>query len=227
MQSSTYLGFSIIKILRTFFLSPLVFKLLSCSKNLIYICRNTQVIVDIVRSAKGLADIFFAIFPMAFIERVAQLTRKYCYDDWVVQRRKKDSDGNEMKQFYYIQVSPLTDGAPTPNRHHDGDNKQVHYSITSGFIITWIGILILQGAHFGSEKNKCGTRVTTNKCTDVRVSLGMELGSYCRMCYRKQLTTELSAKERRKTCRTSRMGCPICKESICKECWKEGYGKHA
>jgi hypothetical protein len=54
----------------------------------------TQFIVDIVRSEKG------AILPLAFIERVTQLTRKYCYDDWVVQRRKKDSDGNEMKQFY-------------------------------------------------------------------------------------------------------------------------------
>ncbi len=41
------------------------------------------------------------------------------------------------------------------------------------------------------------------------------------MCYIKQLTTELSAKDRRKTNRTSRMGCPICKEPICKECWKE------
>jgi hypothetical protein len=74
---------------------------------------------------------------------------------------------------------------------------------------------------------ECGTCVTTNKCTDVRVSLGMVSGSYCRMCYRKQLTTELSATERWKTSRTSAMGCPICKEPICKECWKEGYDKHA
>ena len=41
-----------------------------------------------------------------------------------------------MKQFYYVQVSPLSDGAPTPNRRHRADNKQVRYSITSGFIIT-------------------------------------------------------------------------------------------
>jgi hypothetical protein len=74
---------------------------------------------------------------------------------------------------------------------------------------------------------KCGTPVTTNKCTDVQVSLGMQSGIYCHMCYRKQLTTELSAKERKKTCRTSAMGCAICKESICKECWKEGSDKHA
>ncbi len=64
----------------------------------------TQFIIDIVRSAKGLADIFFAIIPLAFFERVAQLTTKYCYDDWVVKRRKKYSDGNNMKQFYYVQV---------------------------------------------------------------------------------------------------------------------------
>ena len=30
---------------------------------------------------------------------------------------------------------------------------------------------------------KCGTRVTTSKCIDVRVSVS---GSYCLMCYRKQ-----------------------------------------
>jgi hypothetical protein len=49
----------------------------------------TQFIVDIVRSAKGLADIFFAILPLAFFERVAQLTTKYYYDDWVVRGERR------------------------------------------------------------------------------------------------------------------------------------------
>ena len=75
----------------------------------------TQFIADIVRSAKGLCDIFLAILPLAFSERVAQLTEKYCFDDWVVERRKKDSDGNKMKATYFVPVLPLTDGAPTPN----------------------------------------------------------------------------------------------------------------
>ncbi len=61
----------------------------------------THFIINIVRSAKGLADIFFAIPPLAFFERVAQLTTKYCYDNWVVQRRKKDSDGNKKKKQVY------------------------------------------------------------------------------------------------------------------------------
>jgi hypothetical protein len=49
----------------------------------------TQFIADIVRSGKGLCDIFFAILPLVFFKRVAQLTTKHCYDDWVVQKRKK------------------------------------------------------------------------------------------------------------------------------------------
>ncbi len=69
---------------------------------------------------------------------------------------------------------------------------------------------------------ECGTCVTTNKCTDVRVSLGMVSGSYCRMCYRKELTTELSATERRKTSRTSAMGCPSARSLFAKSAGKRG-----
>jgi hypothetical protein len=83
----------------------------------------TQFIADIVRSGQGLCDIFFAILPLVFFERVAQLTTKYFYDDWVVQKRKKDSDGNELKAFYFVPLSPLTDGVLTPNRHHRSDNE--------------------------------------------------------------------------------------------------------
>ncbi len=75
---------------------------------------------------------------------------------------------------------------------------------------------------------KCGTRLKMNKCTGEQVSLGMGKQSrYCSMCYRKQLGMELKANERKARCRTSGMGCSICKEPICKECWKEGYDRHA
>ncbi len=83
-------------------------------------------------------------------------------------------------------------------------------------------------AHPPSKKAKvtveyaCGTRVMTNKCTSERVNLGMLSGSYCRMCYHKHVNTN----KKEKKCRTSSLGCPICKEPICKECWKEGYDKH-
>jgi hypothetical protein len=34
------------------------------------------------------------------------------------------------------------------------------------------------------------------------------------------------ANRKEKKCRSSSLGCPICKEPTCKECWKEGYNKH-
>ena len=77
------------------------------------------------------------------------------------------------------------------------------------------------------EYKNCGMRVKTDKCTNVRVNLLGGRARYCRMCYRKQLTTELSAKDRQKMCRLFALEHPICKEHICKECWKEGYDTHA
>ena len=69
----------------------------------------------------------------------------------------------------------------------------------------------------------CETWVKMNKCTSNRINLGLKSGEYCRMCYRKQVSTELvKAKGRRQRCTTSRLGCAICKEPICMECWKEG-----
>jgi hypothetical protein len=35
------------------------------------------------------------------------------------------------------------------------------------------------------------------------------------------------SEDKEKMCITSRLGCPICKEPIYKECWREGYDKHA
>ncbi len=74
---------------------------------------------------------------------------------------------------------------------------------------------------------KCRTWVTLRKCTGERVNLGLKSKRYCRMCYRKQVSTELKAKKRKERCRNSRLGCPVCKEPICWECWKEGYDRHS
>ncbi len=86
-------------------------------------------------------------------------------------------------------------------------------------------------AHPPSKKAKvtveyaCGTRVMTNNCARDQVNL-VSLGTYCRMCYHKQVTTKLTAKEKRFRCRTSRSGCPNCKEPICTECLKAGHDRH-
>ncbi len=56
---------------------------------------------------------------------------------------RKDNNGNEIGRQYYVDVPEGTEGA----RHC---NKEKRFTISSGFIIVFIGILILNGAHFGS-----------------------------------------------------------------------------
>ena len=72
---------------------------------------------------------------------------------------------------------------------------------------------------------KCGTRVTSNECSDECVNL-KKGSSYCKMCYRKQDDSLTSAMKRKK-CKISDLGCTQCQEHICKFCWVEGYDKHS
>ena len=81
--------------------------------------------------------------------------------------------------------------------------------------------------------SRTGLSTWTDKCTDVAVNLGRG-GAICRMCMRKNKGTlnkdgtKLSCVQRRRlpSTGTSRMGCPQCDETICQDCWKEGYDKH-
>jgi hypothetical protein len=130
----------------------------------------TQFITNIVRSAKGLCEIIVAILPLAFFEQVTQLTEKYCYDDWVVERRKNDSNGNKMVAVYFVPVSSLTDGAPTPNRCRQVDKKQVQYQQDSsshvlGFLYFKVCILVLRR---GQHKNvaECTVWTITSVCSE-------------------------------------------------------------
>ena len=68
-----------------------------------------------------------------------------------------------------------------------------------------------------------GARRKTNGCLDERVVIVNY--SYCRMCYRQQ-SDDLTRSQKVKACRTSRKGCPVCKEPICQTCLGQGYDMH-
>ena len=64
------------------------------------------------------------------------------------------------------------------------------------------------------------TRTVQNGCTDKRVDL-KKGGGYCKMCYRKLANgiaenRALSKNEKKKRCKTSRLGCPSCDECVIK-----------
>lgn len=58
-------------------------------------------------------------------------------------------------------------------------------------------------------------------CSVERVSLGLIPGQ-CRMCYRK-MPKDWTQKQKQEYVNHSQMGCPMCKERVCKPCWTSGY----
>jgi hypothetical protein len=60
----------------------------------------------------------------------------------------------KIKKFFFVQVLPLNDGAPTPNRHHWSDKEQVRYDISlQDSSSHGLGYSSFKDeAHIGSEK---------------------------------------------------------------------------
>ena len=108
----------------------------------------TTYICDIGRNATDLADIWLGIVPKSFYDNISKMTHKYCYVDWVVEREQKDRDGDTKKRKILVPCSKDTEGA----RHRVRDDTKYRYKITSGYVLAWSAMLLLQGAHFGSTK---------------------------------------------------------------------------
>ena len=51
----------------------------------------------------------------------------------------------------------MTNGQPTPRHRHRTDRNQDQWCITPGFIKRWLAIIIILGAHFGSDKKTMWT----------------------------------------------------------------------
>ena len=71
-----------------------------------------------------------------------------------------------------------------------------------------------------------GKTLTTDRCTDVRVNLFGKQSRRCKMCCRKQESTNKTREEKANNCKRSALGCQVCKEAVCKKCWDEGYDMH-
>ncbi len=112
----------------------------------------TTYVQGIAMQTRDLVSIFLAILPLPFFSKVAEFNNNYCFEDWVVEKTALDFDGNPKKRPYLKTVPASTNGEPTPGRRHCADKEQVKWCIAPGFIICWVAILILQGAHFGSDK---------------------------------------------------------------------------
>jgi len=111
---------------------------------------SSAVKIALSAATTPLIKLFFLILPLAFFEKVAVWSSKYCYEDWVVEKTGKDRD-NIKKKVRYFEPVP-TDASRESHHRHRGDKEKEKFKITTGFILCWIGHLIFQGGMFGAHK---------------------------------------------------------------------------
>ena len=113
---------------------------------------------DFAKASNLLIGIFMAIIPLAFFVKVENMTHIYCYKYWVVKKFGQGRDGDWNRKKYFSGIPPKKNDVNYPERRHRADNEKNRFNITPRYVICWIGILILQGAHFGSHK-KVGSKL--------------------------------------------------------------------
>ena len=57
---------------------------------------------EAARTASTFANLFLFIVPLSFFKQVAKRTKKYCYDDWVVERFAWKRDGQAKKMQHIV-----------------------------------------------------------------------------------------------------------------------------
>ncbi len=116
-------------------------------------CGPSNKLIEIARSTESLAQLFFAIFGLNLISFIAKMTDIYAYKEWVVEQQRSDRDGKATKTSFLVPIFLKKKEKPPEKARHRADNEPVKYNITAGFIIAWIAILIIGGAHFGDRRN--------------------------------------------------------------------------
>ena len=99
-------------------------------------------ITSLISTTSSLAIIFFSFFPLSVFKKITRETKRYAYEDNVEETEVTDRDGKPKKKKRLL---------PTKKTRGDGVRKRaskepVEFDITLGYVIAWIGVLILHGA---------------------------------------------------------------------------------
>jgi hypothetical protein len=89
-----------------------------------------------------------------------------------VETVQRDRDGNPKKKKLLNPCTADTLGA----RHRVKDNKHA-YEVTTGFVLAWVALLILQGAHFRTQKRSSKKRIDLPYVRNSMTSMAYEFMS--------------------------------------------------
>jgi len=72
---------------------------------------------------------------LSFFIRVVQLTEKFCYKYWAIEKCGQDKEYNDKKRRHFIDVPAKQGWHTTPGYLHHANNEKKKYTIRAGFII--------------------------------------------------------------------------------------------
>lgn len=114
----------------------------------------TRYIVNLTTPNASLPIIFFGILPCSTFDYIRDMAEKYCYHNFVVREGSVWPRRWGKEEESTCGLRCWCPGA----RQHCVSSKSNNWSnsITSGSVLAWFAMLILQGAHFGT--NKCAAK---------------------------------------------------------------------
>lgn len=96
--------------------------------------------------------IFLALIPLSLFEKVAEVTNEYDYKDFVVKQVAHNRDGDFKQESMLLECEEYTNSKKTPKARHHADTERNKLKATTAYVKSWIVILFLQGALFGTNK---------------------------------------------------------------------------
>ena len=89
-----------------------------------------------------LINLFLFLWPMALLQQTADNSEKYARADWVKETVRTDPDGHQRKRPILRPCAP-----DDPDRRHRHPDGRRWISITVGYVLAFLSILMLRGAY--------------------------------------------------------------------------------
>ncbi len=79
------------------------------------------------------------------------MTKHYAYHEWVVPQERNDRNGNKSTKPFLVPIFPKAREPLPSDACHPAKET---YDITPSYVLAWIGIIIICGAHYCDCRNQ-------------------------------------------------------------------------
>ena len=94
----------------------------------------------------GLTDLFYFFMPVSLLQKIATSSEHYGRNEWVRPVPTKDKDGKDTTKHMFVCCESWHPDARKRCGKNDSAGLDLWRTITIGYILAWLGILMINGA---------------------------------------------------------------------------------